>query len=219
MKGKLAIIIDDLGYDAAAARELLALEHPLTLAVLPHTPRSTAIAQEVHRRGREVLLHLPMQSQNGEKREAIELYKGMDAAELARTVDEMLASVPHARGVNNHQGSLATADGALMNALMADLRRRGLFFVDSRTAPGTRAYGAARRAGVPAATRDIFLDDIQTPEAVTRQLELAAAEAIEKGHAVAIGHPYPVTIAVLREALPQLAAHGVRLVFVSELVQ
>jgi hypothetical protein len=216
---RLAIIIDDLGYDPVAAQELLAIPYRLTLSVLPHLPDSHAIAEEAHRRGYQVLLHLPMESANGEaKREAVFLAAGAAPADAAAMVDAMLSTVPHAAGVNNHQGSRATADAALMRDLMPALRERRLFFVDSRTTPASRAYGVARRAGVPAAYRRVFLDDTPTREATLRQLETAVEDARRNGWSIAIGHPYPTTIEALREFLPHLGASGIRLVFVSELV-
>jgi len=222
---RLAIIIDDLGYDRAAAGAVFQIHLPVTLAVLPHLPYSAAIAEEAYRRGFSVLLHLPMESaDSGTKRESIELRSGMTPEEAAEMVADMLATVPHAVGVNNHQGSRATADPVLMAAIMPVLRRRGLFFIDSRTSADSQAYGAARRAGVPAAYRSVFLDD--TPaggdgparEAALRQLRLAVEEARRQGWAIAIGHPHPATLEAIREFLPSLRAQGVHLVYVSELV-
>jgi polysaccharide deacetylase 2 family uncharacterized protein YibQ len=125
--------------------------------------------------------------------------------------------VPHAAGVNNHQGSRATADPALMEALMPELRQRGLFFIDSRTSAATVAYQAAEHSGVRAASRKVFLDDTATREAVLAQLELAARDAQHDGSAIAIGHPHPATIAALAEGVPALEARGIRIVFASEL--
>ncbi len=216
----LAVIVDDLGYDAAAARSVLALPTRISVAVLPNLPESTAIAEEAHRRGIQVLLHLPMESEAGEdKAEKIELHVGERAEEVARVMDEMLATVPYAAGVNNHQGSRATSDRALMTELAAALRARGLFFIDSRTVSGSRAYEAAVRAGVPAAARNIFLDDDEQPAAIRRQLERAERLAREQGWCVAIGHPHPATLEVLAEMLPEVEARGIRLVSASEIVQ
>jgi polysaccharide deacetylase 2 family uncharacterized protein YibQ len=129
----------------------------------------------------------------------------------------MLETVPYAAGVNNHQGSLATADRELMQALMPALRARGLFFIDSRTTAATVAYDAAERSGVRAASRKVFLDDTQTKEAILAQIELAERDALRDGSAIAIGHPHPATIAALAEAVPRLEARGIRLVFASDL--
>lgn len=218
-RARLAVIIDDLGYDRAAADALFALPFPLTLAVLPHLAYSADIAEEAHRRGYQVLLHLPMESSNGARPEVLELHSKMSPAEVTRLLAGMLETVPHAVGVNNHQGSLATADPHLMAALMPALRERELFFIDSRTTPATVAYDTALRAGVPAAYRDVFLDDTPTPEAVRQQLTLAAQHARQHGLAIAIGHPHPATLQAIEELLPQLEAHGVGLVFTSQLVQ
>ena len=216
---RLAIIIDDLGYDRPAADAVLALGFPLTVSVLPHLPLSSELAEEARRRGDQVMLHLPMESEaDGAKPEDIELRVGMSAAQVDATLAGMLETVPYAAGVNNHQGSRATADPALMQALMPALRQRGLFFVDSRTDAKTVAYDMAERAGVPAASRKVFLDDTPSREAILKQLNLAERDAQRDGFTIAIGHPRPATIAALAEGVPQLEARGVHLVFASELV-
>jgi polysaccharide deacetylase 2 family uncharacterized protein YibQ len=217
---RLAIILDDLGYDRVAADSLLALPFPVTVSVIPHLPLSSEIAEEAFRHGDEVLLHLPMQSESADvKHEDTELRVGMNAQEVDSAVAAMLNTVPHAVGVNNHQGSRATADPVLMQELMPALRERGLFFVDSRTTTATVAYDAAEQAGVPAASRKVFLDDTPTKGAVEAELDLAARAAARDGFAIAIGHPHPATIAALAEAVPRIEAHGVRLVFASEVVR
>jgi len=216
---RLAIIIDDLGSDRAAADAVFALGYPLTVSVLPNHEHSMDIAKEAHRRGLQVMLHLPMQSVTNETPEAQELHPGMPAPEVAALLDQFLQNVPEAAGVSNHQGSQATADTALMDELMPVLRDRHLFYVDSRTTAATVAYDTAQDFGVRSAFRNIpFLDDVAEVAAVRKQLELALRGAREKGEAVAIGHPHPATLQALREVLPQAQGQGVRLVLVSELV-
>jgi polysaccharide deacetylase 2 family uncharacterized protein YibQ len=218
---RLAIIVDDLGKDIAPARELLKLPYPLTVSIIPNLSDSTEIAEEAFRRGDEILLHFPMQaSEPGAKSEAVELRVGMQPRQVSDMLASMLASVPHASGVNNHQGSRATSDPALMNALMPALRQRGLFFVDSRTTVETVAYTSAERDGVPATFRSAqFLDDVETRAAILLQLDRAASHARRKGWAVTIGHPHAATIAALREGLPRLEARGIHLVFVSDVLK
>ena len=220
---KLAIIVDDLGHDRSAADSLLALPFPITVSVLPNLPLSGQVAEEAYHRGDQILLHLPMESEGesseGAVPEAAELRVGMNSSQVASAVDGMLETVPHARGVNNHQGSRATADPALMETLMPLLRERNLFFIDSRTTALTVAYDAAETSGVRAASRKVFLDDTATREAVLAQLDLAARDALRDGSAIAIGHPHPATIAALSEGVPRLEARGIRLVFASDLVR
>jgi len=216
---RLAILLDDLGSDRAAAEAIFALHYPVTLSILPGHEHSAEIAQEAHRRGLEVMLHLPMESVGKEQAEAKELRPGMPAKQVAAMVDEFLAKVPDVGGVNNHQGSEATSDKTLMDELMPVLRDRGLFYIDSRTTAATVAYDAARQAGVPSAFRNVpFLDDVEEVAAVRKQLALAFRGAKEKGEAIAIGHPHAATLQALRELLPTAKADGIVLVPASQLV-
>jgi uncharacterized protein len=216
---RLAIILDDIGSDSAAAAQVFTLHYPITLSVLPLHEHSTAIAQEAHRRGYQVMLHLPMESVGDAGSEPRQIRAGMNSSQISSDLRGMLGSVPYAVGVNNHQGSLATSNPALMAELMPLLRQRHLFFIDSRTTAATIAFDAAQHDGVPCAFRNVpFLDDVQEAGAIRRQLELAVRGAKEKGEAIAIGHPHPETLQVLREMLPQVQADGVQLVHASALV-
>jgi polysaccharide deacetylase 2 family uncharacterized protein YibQ len=217
---RLAIIIDDVGSDSTAVDAIFALPYPLTLSVLPGHPRSTVIAEEAHQRGFQVMLHLPMESQANETPEGQELRVGMTTSQVSQLLGEMLLSVPHAVGVNNHQGSLATSDPRLMSELMPLLRARNLFFIDSRTIATTVAYDNAERDGVRSGFRNVpFLDDLQQESAIRHQLHIAVQGAKAKGEAIAIAHPHPETLRVLRDVLPQLQSEGVELVHVSTLVR
>jgi uncharacterized protein len=216
---RLAIVIDDLGNDRAQADSLFRLAYPLTISVLPHEANSGEIAEEAHRRGYHVMLHLPMASSSGDRDEAIELHPGMASAEVENTFAGMLDTVPYAAGVNNHEGSLGTADQKLMDDLMPLLHQHNLFFIDSRTTAATIAETAARAAGVAAARRNVFLDDEQAVPAIRKQFALAIRDAREKGSALAIGHPHPETLEVLNEMLPEAERQGVRLVFASDLAR
>jgi polysaccharide deacetylase 2 family uncharacterized protein YibQ len=215
---RLAIIVDDMGNDRDAANSLLALAVPLTLSVLPDLPFSKEVADAVAGRGDEVMLHLPMQPESESvPSETPELRDGMSAEQVRAALAHMLASVPHVSGVNNHEGSRATSNPALMDDLMPALRERGLFFIDSRTAATTVAFRTAQHYGVRSAARKVFLDDTVTHEAISQQLNLAVTEAQRDGTAIAIGHPHPETIAVLHDQLPSLRQRGVQLVFASDL--
>jgi polysaccharide deacetylase 2 family uncharacterized protein YibQ len=218
-QARLAIILDDLGNDRGAAEAIFALHVPITLSVLPYHGHSQEIAQQARARGCEVLLHLPMQSLGNEMPEREELRPGLSRDEVEAMVTKMLDALPEADGVNNHQGSQATANGALMNELMPVLKDAGVFYVDSRTTAATVAYDTARQDGVKTGFRNVpFLDDIANKEAVERQLQIAIRGARRKGEAIAIGHPHPATLAALREMLPEAKKQGVRLVFASDLV-
>ncbi len=217
---KLAIILDDLGSDQAAAEAIFALPYPLTISVLPNHEYSVAIAEKAHSRGVQVMLHLPMESLTNQAPEPQELHIGMSALQVQQALKEMLSDVPHVEGVNNHQGSRATSDPALMDELMPALRSRKLFFIDSRTTAATVAFDIAERDHVRSAFRNVpFLDDVQDETAIRGQLQAAIRGAKEKGQAIAIGHPYRETLRALKAMLPQAEKQGVRLVHASDLVQ
>jgi uncharacterized protein len=218
-QARLAIVIDDLGSDRAQADALFRLSYPLTISVLPNHSSSGEIAEEAHRRGYQVMLHLPMASAAGAIDEPVELRPGMDPATVGKTFSSMLDTVPYAAGVNNHEGSLGTADARLMSELMPLLHEHNLFFIDSRTTAATVAETAAHTAGVPAASRNVFLDDEQSVSAIRKQFALAVRDAREKGSALAIGHPHPETLQALEEMLPGAKRQGVTLVFASDLAR
>src|SRR5262249_52313287 len=157
---------------------------------------STDIAEEAFRRNFQVLLHLPMESVANETPQAQELRPGMKAPEVRSLLNLMVNSVPNAVGVNNHQGSQATSDASLMRELMPALKKRDLFYVDSRTTAATVAFDIARGDDVPSAYRNVpFLDDVQEQGAIRTQLQLALRGALQKKSAIAIGHPHRATLA------------------------
>lgn len=214
----LAIVIDDLGRSREEALAFLDLPLPITPAILPHLPKSTQVARLARERGREVLLHLPMQPQGYPEREPGEgaLLEGMDEAAVRRAVARNLASVPGAAGVNNHMGSRLTELEAPMKWVMSELAARGLYFLDSLTSPRSVAAQAAGRAGLRWARRDIFLDNDRNEEAVGRQIEKAVEAARASGFAVAIGHPHAVTRRALARWAPAIEAAGVQVVPLGE---
>jgi polysaccharide deacetylase 2 family uncharacterized protein YibQ len=217
--GRLAILLDDLGSDRSAADAIFGMQVPITVSVLPYHPHTRDIAQDARKHGCEVMLHLPMQSVGKESPEQQELRPGLSRDQVEDIVTRMLDAVPEADGVNNHQGSQATSNSALMDELMPVLRDAGVFYVDSRTTPETVAYDTAKRIGVKTAFRNVpFLDDVQDKAAVKRQLQAAIRGAREKGEAIAIGHPHTATLQALREILPEIKKQGVQLVLVSEVV-
>ena len=215
---RAAIIIDDLGQDLEAAQKLLALPYPVTFSVLPHLAHSTSTAQEAHRAGREVMLHLPMEPDSAAKAGPGEIRVGMRPAEIARIIDEDLSSVPHVAGANNHMGSRATTDAHLMAAVIRVLADRRLFFVDSRTTPASVALDVARREGLPTFFRSVFLDDTETVPYTLGQLREFRRLIEEHGVAIAIGHPHASTLTALARFLPELERNDIQLLPASQLV-
>lgn len=201
----LTLIIDDLGQNPDRDRRALALPGPVTLAIMPDTPHATDFAREAHKAGKTVILHMPMDPATGPYAWRPDL--PMD--ELEKRLNAALLKVPYAAGLNNHEGSRMTAQPEAMGWLVAELQRRHLFLIDSRTSAKTVAAAQAQLIGLASASRDVFLDDVRTPEAVATQLKTAIKLAHKQGSAIMIGHPYPVTLDLLERELPGLKAQGI----------
>lgn len=215
---RLAIVIDDFGLVPADDRRMLDSHVPFTAAVIPMRPHSREVAEEARAAGHELIVHLPMRPRDGALGEPDAVGPGMDAPQIAARVERALAGVPGAVGVSNHQGSLATEDPAVMDAVLTVVKRHRLFFLDSATSQRSVAAAEARRLGIPFIRRDVFLDNVTADEAVSSQLEEASRIALRRGWAVAIGHVHPVTARVLARDLPALARRGIRVVPLSDLV-
>ena len=218
--GKVAIVLDDWGYSRRLVPSVIELNRPLTLAVLPHRPFSTAVAEAVQGSRCEVILHMPMEPHSGSSpREPAMLSPGMSITAVRKMLDDALATVPHAVGVSNHQGSKATEDRALMRLVLHDLSRRRLVFLDSLVTEQSVCQGIARQIKIPFARRSVFLDNVETPEAIRGQLIEVAEVALKTGSAIGIGHDKQVTLEVLKEMMPLLEQRGIEFVRLSELTK
>ena len=215
---RIALIIDDLGNQRVAGEQAIELPGAVTYAFLPQTPFAWQLASKAHQRNKEVMLHLPMESDHGNALGQGALTLDMSKERFLRTLKRNIASVPYLAGVNNHMGSLLTRDPTSMRWLMGELRREGLYFVDSRTTDATVAERVADSNLIASARRDVFLDNQPQVDKVREQLGKLVAAAREKGSAIGIGHPYPATLSVLREELPKLKQQGIELVPVSQIV-
>jgi polysaccharide deacetylase 2 family uncharacterized protein YibQ len=216
---RLAIIIDDIGYNQFQSERAARLNGAFTLSVLPFTPHGLSSALLAHNQGKELMLHLPMSTINNMPVGKGGLVSGMEKTAFLNIVRQDLSNLPHIRGVNNHMGSRLTQEAEPMQWLMEELRSHGLYFVDSRTSAQTKALDIANQYRVPSLKRDVFLDDINDTKAIEYQLNRAIQFAKQRGAAVAIGHPYAATLTVLERAQPQLIQQGITLVYVSQLMQ
>lgn len=214
---RLALIVDDCGQWPQTERGFIALDVPVTLSVLPGVRYGGQIAREAARAGKGVMLHLPMETLSGLNPGPGKVTTEMSDAEIVAQVQADLADVPLARGVNNHEGSKASADSRVMHDVASVLADRGLFFIDSRTSAASVGETEAHAAGVPTAARDVFLDNRADVAYSESQLLQAAAIARRTGSAIAIGHPRPTTLAAVRALIPQLEASGIRFVLAGEL--
>ena len=218
-KPRIAILLDDVGVVRRNAELAATLDAPVTLAFMTYAPDVAAQAAAARTRGHEIMLHLPMEPlSRSENPGPNALVLGLDPAELDRRIDWALSRFDFFVGVNNHMGSRFTADRPGMARVMEALKTKGVFFVDSRTTAQTVAGDEAKRHGVPSLNRDVFLDNDLGAGQIDAQLAEAERKARAQGHALAIGHPHPETIAALKRWIPEARARGIELVAVSALV-
>lgn len=216
---KIAIVIDDIGYDQRMASSLMSLDFPLSLSILPYAPFSREAIEEAEKRGLEVLLHLPMEPKGYPEVDPGEgaVLLRMDEAKIRDALDRALARVPGVKGVNNHMGSAFSENREKMRVLLTSLLAHGLYYLDSRTSPRSVATDLAGDLGLAAVSRNVFLDDDPSLPAVQTQMERLLSLARHSGSAVGIGHPHESTLKVLQEFAPRICREF-EVVAVSELV-
>ena len=214
----MAIIIDDIGYQGRLGEAAIWLPGPYAVAVMPFAPHSKRLASLAVRANKNVILHLPMEAYT--KNHLLgqgALFSHMGEQEVHAALKAALESLPQAIGVNNHMGSLLTSRRESMDNLMTAIANYdNLFFVDSKTSGRSAARLAASAKGVTSVERDVFLDNKPIRAHIRKQLSRLVARAKKHGHALAIGHPYPATLATLRAWDP--TTFGVQLISLREYV-
>lgn len=215
---RIVIVIDDVGNNLAQGRAALALPGPVTYAVLPYSAHGRLLAIAAHQLGKDVMLHAPMANDQNLKLGPGALTPDLSEARFKKILNDDLDAVPYAVGLNNHMGSLLTRQQVPMTWVMEVAKSRNLFFLDSRTTRGSVAWRTARKEGIPALSRDIFLDHEQTEAFLSQQFIRAVKIARKHGSAVVIGHPYPITTTFLEKAIPALDEAGVQLVSAPALI-
>lgn len=216
---RIAIIIDDMGYSPGIENGLVELSAPISFSFMPFGPHTKETADLAHRHKKDILLHLPMEAIAQESKLGPgAIFVAMEDGEIVDRINGDIEAVPHATGMNNHMGSKFTADTEKMSIVMTEMKKRRMFFVDSRTTPETQGSAVACSMGVRTAERDVFLDNVKEAGAIRQQLNRLVSVAESKGSAIAIGHSHAVTYEVLRKELPHLKKR-VKIVPVSELVR
>ena len=217
---RVAIIIDDIGYDRKIAEKFLSLDAVLTFSLLPHSLFQNKIARKVHEKGFETMLHLPMEPFEYPSIDPGPgmLLTSMSPDELIIQLNKNLEAIPFIKGVNNHMGSKMTTSSTQMYQIFSILKKRNLFFIDSLTTSESLCKPSARLLQLPFAQRDVFIDHIQEPDFIRKQINLLIRIADKHGEAIGIAHPHIITYNILRELLPELQKK-VQLVPASQIVR
>ncbi len=219
--GRMAVVLDDWGYNRSHCKQLAAFPVPVAAAILPGLDYSSDVLQCARAAGKEALLHLPVEPQVvREKHErGYFLTTEMSQREVRKLLKKTLDEFPGIAGVNNHEGSRGTENVALMTTILGELKRRGLFFVDSVTSAKTVCADVAAKVKVPFARRNVFLDNRNDREYIEKQFALAAKIAKEKGYVLVIGHDRIMTLKVLAEQIPRLRKQGYQFLSVKEYIK
>lgn len=220
---KVAIVIDDFGNGMAGTEEMLKLPVKFTAAVMPFMPTTKEDAEAAYRLGHDVIVHMPMEPNKGMKRwlGPGALTSNLTDAEVRSRVEDAIADVPHAIGMNNHMGSKITADERIMRMVLTVCKEHGLFFLDSRTTYKTVIPKIAEEVGVPIVSNDVFLDDVYTEQHISKQVSLLRKLLEKHESAVTIGHvgpPGKKTASVLRQSIPSMQS-VVSFVRISDMVR
>lgn len=218
-KGRIAIVIDDWGYNLNNLGVAAEIKLPLTCAVLPNLKNSGLVAQKLNNFGFEIILHLPMEPKEKYRLERHTIMTNMDVGGIRNILDQGLSSILFAKGVSNHMGSRITEDSKASAIVMSEAKKRKLYFLDSFVTAKSVCASLARKIKIKFAKRDIFLDNLDDPGYIKGQIIKLRDLAKKNGQAVGIGHDRRNTLMALKEALPQLVKSGYKLVFVSEIVK
>ncbi|MFT5674174.1 MAG: polysaccharide deacetylase 2 family uncharacterized protein YibQ [Paraglaciecola sp.] len=213
----IALIIDDMGNKTQDA-QAFELPSEVTFSILPHKTLSQPYSLRAEQQQREVMLHIPMESLGGKRLGPGGITSDMGPSLITQLLSQALLTVPNAVGVNNHMGSKLTQLTLPMSVTMEFLHKRGLYFVDSRTTRYSKAENIAKQKGVLSTKRNVFLDHVADYEHIDAQFKRLIYLAKKYGQAVGIGHPYPQSMQYLKAHLPTLAAQGIRLVPLSDLL-
>ncbi len=219
--GKIALLIDDFGdrWDKFI-ESFCYLGGKISVSVLPGRPQSIRVAHEMKKRGCDVLLHLPMQPKNiAYKKQAFMITSELNQAEIQDIVHRAIQDVPGIVGVNNHMGSHVTENHKIMRYILEVVQAHNLYFVDSRTTPGSVAFDVARELNMPCARKDIFIDNTSDKSDIRKWLYALADLSRKQGSAIGIGHCHQGTLEVLREEVPKLQNEGFRFITLSEIVK
>lgn len=219
--GKIAIVLDDWGYNLDDLDLLEEIKYPLNISVLPNLAYSQDLAKKIIKKDRELILHLPLEPQSNEylRLEHDTIMTDMQPPKIREILLKAIKDVPYIKGVSNHMGSKATQDLRTMQVIFKELKKKRLYFLDSQVSPNSVNADLARKMRIKFVKRDVFLDNEERPDYIKGQLMLLRLKALRNGEAVGIGHDRRVTLQVLKEVIPIFAREGFKFVFVSELAK
>lgn len=219
--GYLIFVFDDAGHSLEQLEYFLRLPFPCTIAVLPRLRYSAESARRIREAGKEVILHQPMQAINPH----IDPGPGAiqpqhSSTEIKEIVRKNLTELWPVAGMNNHEGSLITADPVAVSAVLDIVAEKNIFFLDSRTTAKTVVPQAAKERNMLVWERAVFIDNEKNKKAMEEQIRKGLRIAQEKGYAIMIGHIACTELAsLLGELYPLFSAQGFSCSTITQIAQ
>ena len=219
---RVAVILSGLGRSSAATEAAIqGLPGEVTLAFQPFADNIQQWIRLARAAGHEMLLNLPMEPVDFPANDPgpRALFVTLSPDENEERLRWALSRVTGYVGVVNHMGSRFTTSRESMQPILAEIKARGLLYVDARSSARSVATVMASEMQVPRAINDRFLDSREVSR-VTIDARLTEIERIAKdaGVSIAIGQGFPVTIERVREWAQTLDSKGLTLVPVSAVV-
>jgi len=220
-KNKIAIVIDDWGYNRRNLNFIREIKVPLTVSILPQLNYSKRIAVVARKNSKEVIIHLPLEPHKS-RRVGLEkgvILTGMSEEKIIEIFKKALKGIPYSKGVSNHMGSKATEDRRVMKILFKQFKKNKLYFLDSLVTSDSVCEDLAKDMKLRFSKRDIFLDNELNADYIKNQLDKLIARAKQDGEAIGIGHDRSVTLRVIKDSISEIEKQGIEFVFVSDLVR
>lgn len=218
-KARVAIVLDDFGYNMNNLKAVWDLDIPITLSILPNLPYSKAIAKAAKEKKAEVMLHLPLEPDEHLRLESDTIMTAMSDDEIGVKLEKAISCVPNLRGISNHMGSKATEDRRVMSTIYKRMKKSNLYFLDSLVTNKSVCKDLAGEMNIKFASRSVFLDNELDKAYIEDQLMELAKKALSTDWAIGIGHDRGLTISTIKETIPALQKLGIEFVFVSDIVE
>lgn len=219
-KGTICLVIDDFGFSQSdIIKDFFHLNNNITVAIIPGTPYANILSKYADSLGIETIIHMPMESyEQDETKYPISLNEKLNSVIVQKRIESAFNEIPNALGMNNHQGSKATANLQLMKNVARSLKNLDKFFLDSFTNPESRGFITMRRYGVPTQLRQVFIDHKENEDHIKYQLDSLKQLSHTMNIAIGIGHAKPITLEILKKEIPRLESEGYKFISLSEAV-
>jgi len=219
---QIAFIVTDLDRDSDTLyRNFLESPIPFTFALRPDQPSVSREAKELRGAKQEIFLHLPM-----EPRGYPQVDPGKDAilldlsqVEIEERMNRCLASVGPSQGIISRMGGAAVNDPDVMRAVLKEVKRRNLLFVDAHGAGPTIVEDVGEEMGARTLMLGGTFDGATgSPAAVRARLKQLLALASQRGTLVVGVRANALVLSVLESERAKWLAEGVAVVPASRLV-